>query len=106
MSRTLTLNSEKSEATVESVEALAPEAAAPDVAEVAAPEAPALAPAAPAVDYAALLGKKVWVQTVYGNMVNLFTSEVYTSEAKRVKVDQFVVNQLAAGKMALYIEQE
>jgi hypothetical protein len=61
---------------------------------------------APAPDFAALLGKRRWVKTVHGDMLNLFTNVWLTSDPKKVEVDQFVVNQLEAGKMALHTETD
>lgn len=91
-----------------------PSAAAPDATEDKA-KAPTVAPAEPVVaeqpaakappDHSALLGKRTWVVAVYGDMVNLLTAEVVGTDPKKVKIDQFHINQLDAGKMALHIDE-
>lgn len=61
----------------------------------------------PAANYfAALLGKRRWVKTVHGDMLHLFTNVWLTSDPKKIEVDQFVINQLEAKKMALHKETD
>ena len=71
-----------------------------DLPQAAPPEQPA------ATGFAALLGKRCWVKTVHGDMLHLFTNVWLTTDPKKIEVDQFVVNQLEASKMALHVEEE
>jgi len=43
--------------------------------------------------------KKVWVRTVQGEMVHLFTSFRFSTRPERVVLDQFVQTQIDAGKL-------
>lgn len=90
-------------------DALHPEALGPDAPgapDTSAPAATAEQPPAPALDFSHLLGKKAWVKTVFGDMTNLLTSQVFTAAPKKAPIDQFMVNQLEAGKMVLHVDTD
>ena len=68
-------------------------------------EEPAKAQESPS-QYAALMGKRTWLKTVHGDMTNLHTGEVFAADPKKATVDQFILNQLDAGKMAVHVETD
>ena len=51
------------------------------------------------------MDKRVWVVAVHGKMVNLLTAEAVGKDPKKVKIDQFYINQLDAGKMVLHVDE-
>ena len=55
-------------------------------------DTPAQADKAPATGY---------VRAVNGNMLNLFTNVWLTSDPKKVPLDEFVLGQVAAGKLEI-----
>jgi len=63
--------------------------------EVEAPQAAAPEVAAP---------KKVWLQSVHGNMLHLYTNVLFTSEPKQHVIDDFVRAQLETGKLVEFTE--
>lgn len=105
---TLTTNKTDDEATIAAkaaAEAAEAKAAADEAeAKAAAPAVPAAPAVAKVIDFAALLGKRRWVKTVHGDMVNLLNNQTLTTSPAKVAIDQFVVNQLEVGKMVLHIE--
>lgn len=78
--------------------------------------AEAVAKAAPATEtpvekpepskFAPLMGKRTWLKTVHGDMTNLHTNEVFTTDPKKATVDQFILNQLDAGKIEVHVETD
>lgn len=58
-------------------------------------------PTVPAVEFKDLIGTKQFVRTNSGNMTHLFTSVVFSTEPRRVVVDEFLVVQLEAEKLVI-----
>lgn len=100
MQTTATQQAEANKALGDELEASKAETAA---AKLAPAVEPAKEPEAPS-QYADLMGKRAWLVAVHGDMVNLHTGERLTSDPKKTSVDQFYLNQLDAGKVALHIE--
>lgn len=66
-----------------------------------APKAMALVPKDAPVKVPEPTVKKAYVRTVQGEMVHLHTSVRFTTDPKKVEIDQFVQAQLDAGKLML-----
>lgn len=45
--------------------------------------------------------EKAFVVAVHGKMLHLFTEVWFTTDPKKVEIDDFVKSQLAAGKLAI-----
>lgn len=121
MATTLTLkpgNTPAADPTPQTMETVLAELAAAQAALITsrAETAEAVSKAAPAAEtpvektepsqYAALMGKRTWLKAVHGDMINLHTGEAFTTDPKKSTVDQFILNQLDAGKMAVHVEED